>query len=1505
MELKKLHELLSAIESLEDPLLSWGVVDGGLSDEEFRRCIRNWSLLQAPFHQVEDLASTLREHGLIIFDDSIDPPRWRSRVAESLRLLVRLRQMFPTKGDAQSAWRKGIPLVADFRYLRRERSYPLRDLDWDATLEGLDDPTQVLEDSLRSLTRTTTGQMTLSGFQVRATRQILASLKSAQSNGIVVGAGTGSGKTLSFYLPVYAYLASLRDCSTWTRAVAVYPRNELLRDQFTSAFANARRADDLFLAQTGRKLRIGAFYGAAPQSRHTLEGEYSQWRKMSQGYVCPYLACPGRDGLGCGGELHWPFASVNMAVETLLCGSCGAEFGDDTIVITRQRMMTTAPDIVFSTTEMVNRTLPDLSMSPVLGIGAKPGRTPRLMLLDEIHTYGGATGAQTSMTLRRWRHRVKSAVTFVGLSATLVDAGNYFADMVGLEADRVSSIEPESEELTYEGAEYMIAARSDPTSGSGVLSTTIQSAMLIPRVLDAPDRRASDGAFGTKAFVFTDDLDVTNRLYYDLIDAEGQKLGKHGQVISAAKSPLAALRNPALGGGVARRLAGQSWDLPSQLGHPIDEAGRLRVGRTSSQDTGVDRETQVTIATASLEVGFDDPDVGAVIQHKAPRDPAQFVQRKGRAGRPRGMRPLTLIVLSDYGRDRVAYEAWDSLFEPVLPRRTLPIHNRAVLRMHAAQSLLEWIAVKLKGAYPQENLWQALKSPPSGRYSTKNEKFQQAVAAHLESLLVDPTLQTDLARWLQHSLGLPNSEVDEILWHPPRPVLMGAVPALIRRLRSHFSVASATEMTLNTDLVGDHPLPDYFPSTLFGELTLSEVSVLIPSQTFRSTDTTVESMGVAQMMREYAPGRASRRFATRNATDRHWIPVIADHLEEAQEVSTFSPEFEIAATPDITYRGITTTYDLVRPHRVSLAIVPEDITDSSNAKLKWCSQFIEQGNGISVKLPLSDRIGSVIPEATFFLHAGSNWVQTHRLAVESESTVQFEDGSEKHTRVRFTHQGRAAGVGATFDVDGLRLRVNLPEIDAGLVSADHGIRSAWFRHVVTTDEQLLKYGNTFQLGWLHQALETMLILEAIGGQISLADAYASVQGFLVTRLGSTLEAVFQHPGLDLGEENIDTHPSRLLQRLSSLVQIPQVASRIGEIVHELWQPSLEAQSKWIRSRLLVTVGQAAFSAARQFCPDHDPDGLYVDVEPGLTAQSLPRISEVWLSEPTVGGGGFLEALASRVQAEPRRFLRLMWAAIQPSPAEMIDRQLRTVVEHLGSSTHLATAISSYRSSETQTDRIAALDSLRLAISQFTFRGNEHMLISNFANRLLRPGTSVATDKAAREILAEWESTENSLGVEISARNFAFLVSTRSDFDSGLGVSGGVDVRQRRIDAILSVLWPTGWRVRSEALATWNPYEDLADPLPELLRQIVPTGSRVVSIETGNVVDQLRAVLVQDDQVRLQGTNSNLGRVSDVIVELTANHVENEWLYLHPRVVEVESTPSGDIFITLETTEGIR
>lgn len=1497
-----LSKLLDAIEAREDPLLSWGVVDGGLSLEEFRQLVFDWGIANAPLADADSLITDLTDRGLVYFDDAVDPPRWRSRIAETLRLLARLRQIFPTQNPAE-AWRRGTPLVADFRYLRRPRSFPQRNRDWTEALENIADLDGTFASALQKLTETPDGSISLSGFQVRATRDILAALTSQTSRGVVVGAGTGSGKTLAFYLPAYAFLASLKDDSTWTRALAIYPRNELLRDQFTSAFGSARRADKLFLKETGRKLRIGAFYGAAPTSVKSLDGRYSQWRHTHQGYLCPYLACPGEEGNGCGGELYWPDDAAKRGQELLSCIDCRAEFGEDTIVITRQRMKVVAPDIVFTTTEMLNRTMLDLASCSIIGIGVPESKRPRLVLLDEIHTYGGASGAQTAMLLRRWRNRINTPVTFVGLSATLVDAGKYFATLAGISAEHVVNVEPSPEEMVSEGAEYLIAARTDPTSAASVLSTTIQSTMLVARILDTPGSHMSGDTYGSKVFVFTDDLDVTNRLFYDTLDAEGLRLAKGMHVTPGKKPPLAALRNPALGGGVARRLAGQSWDMPKQLGHPIDQNGRLRVSRTSSQDSGVDAGAQAVIATASLEVGFDDPQVGAIIQHKAPRDVAQFVQRKGRAGRVREMRPITVVVLSDYGRDRVAYEGWDVLFDPVLPPRTLPIRNRAVLRMHAAQSLLEWVALKVRHTYPDANLWQSLKGPATGEYVERNFTFQTKVIEVLENLLADPVAQTDLARWLQSSLGLGTNEINEILWHPPRPVIMGAVPTLIRRLRSRFSVASESTIIEGLDSVSDHPLPDYFPGNLFSELTMSEVTVVVPSQTSDPTDTSLEPMGVVQMMREYAPGRVSRRFATRNALQRHWIPVNTSVDQDFQDVANFVSDLDIAASPRIVHRGRLAAYDLIRPHRLELSIAPDDVTDSSNAQLTWRTEFVEQGTGTAVRLPTGDRIGRLIHSIHFFLHAQSNWIRANRIAVESDATVQFGDGTERRVRTQFIHQGAPAGIGVSLDVDALKMDVVLPETSASLISNYPGLRSAWFQHVIVSDESLLIFANTFQLTWLQESIETMLVIRSVEGKTSLEDAYHSISGPLTSHLRPTLEAIFQRPQLDFGTATANAQPTRLLQRLTTLLDIPAVSSRLDELVPELWRPPSDDMLEWLRARLLTTVGQAAYSAARTLCPDHDPEGLLVDVEPGLRADGTPRRGEVWLSEPTVGGGGFIEALARRIQADPRRFLRLMWSAIQPGTAERVSQQLNTVVDRLGEDTQLKKAVARYRSSETQEERNANLGKVRTAVAGLHVAGDEQMLIGNLANRILRPNTSSATDSALRSLIAGRKDAEERLGIEISTRTWAFLASATSSYDLALDIASSPDAQQRRIDVIMSLLWPTGWRLRADALSSWNPFVNLPHTIPELLRTLLPDHSPLVSTQDSEVEARLRELLATHEHVRLEVPGVDIARASALIVKLASDPVESEWMFLHPSVIEVERRSDGTAILTFATSEG--
>src|SRR5438270_312234 len=77
----------------------------------------------------------------------------------------------------------------------------------------------------------------------------------------------------------------------------------------------------------------------------------------------------------------------------------------------------------------------------------------------------------------------------------------HMADLTGVDDELVTSITPEADELEYEGAEYLLALRSDPTSGASVLSTTIQASILLPRTQDEPASRISSGVYGTKAFV--------------------------------------------------------------------------------------------------------------------------------------------------------------------------------------------------------------------------------------------------------------------------------------------------------------------------------------------------------------------------------------------------------------------------------------------------------------------------------------------------------------------------------------------------------------------------------------------------------------------------------------------------------------------------------------------------------------------------------------------------------------------------------------------------------------------------------------------------------------------------------------------------------------------------------------------------------------------------------------------------------------------------------------------
>src|SRR5262249_54009072 len=151
-------------------------------------------------------------------------------------------------------------------------------------------------------------------------------------------------------------------------------------------------------------------------------------------FVCPWLRCPK-----CNADLVWRAVDIEAACEQLACvrPECDGRVSEDHLVLTRRRLQKEPPDILFTTTEILNQRLSDQWTRGLFGVGTGGKRKPIYVLLDEVHSYEGASGAQAALTLRRWRHLLGASVHWVGLSATLRDAARFFSDLTGADPDRV------------------------------------------------------------------------------------------------------------------------------------------------------------------------------------------------------------------------------------------------------------------------------------------------------------------------------------------------------------------------------------------------------------------------------------------------------------------------------------------------------------------------------------------------------------------------------------------------------------------------------------------------------------------------------------------------------------------------------------------------------------------------------------------------------------------------------------------------------------------------------------------------------------------------------------------------------------------------------------------------------------------------------------------------------------------------------------------------------------
>ncbi|MBT4187113.1 MAG: DEAD/DEAH box helicase [Gemmatimonadales bacterium] len=1444
----KLSDVLTVIERKEAPLLTWGVVDGSFSHDDLTGLL----LAAFPTEDPDDLIADLAQSGLIVVDGVMNP-RYRSRMAETVRLAKTLRQWFHGRD-----WRTAPELVSDIRFMSRARAVPNRSTTAGDLIEEISEQLghpvdSAQEAAIHALVR----DRKVSAFQKRATIRLLATQDAQNDLGTCITAGTGAGKTLAFYLAALAHLAGTPQKAT-PRLLAVYPRTELLRDQARGLLADVERLS----SATGTPLRVGVLYGGVPKNRKDAEtGQYRKWPTHPDGLQCPILDCPLDD---CGGDLVWREEVGNDQI--LRCTKCGVD--QENLVFTRDALTKKVPDILFTSTEMMNR---NLGAGPFRRFFVGDAQTgPSYLLLDEIHTYDGVHGAQVANLLRRWRNMLRHPVHLVGLSATLADPSGFFAQLTGVETAATTVVAPEPDELREIGQEYFLALRGDPASQTSLLSTTIQASMLLRRMMDPRLGHPSHGAYGSRVFVFTDNLDLVNRLHSQLEDAEGWQPGGVG--LQPAGS-LANLRAPGQSDDRARESAGQLWAFADGSLGTLSQ--QMRIGRTSSADSGVNTEDDITVATAALEVGFDDPRVGGIVQHKAPRNAAQFLQRRGRAGRDPFMRPWSFVILSGYGRDRLAFQSYETLFDPVVPPSALPLNNRTVLKMQATW----WLINRLEQFTQGVGLQWVLSRPWS-----YNRERQRTICRRLLSEateLLTPSGIRNVEQGLHYSLRQDERAVKSVLWDPPRGLLTSVLPTLIRRLE-------ALDVDDPPSDRWDDPIAGFVPSTLFDDLQTPEVRLDVPFPLEKSEP-------VAQALREYAPGRVSYRHALRGRRERIWVAP-PETPSDPLAIEAFCEDFEDLRPPP---GG--SMQRVVRPRSLKLERPPPGTQDSTAGHWIWETNFEPPAEPLELGDPGPDEWNAIVATVSAMTHQ-------HRCPVIVwRSTGEFEldhriapDPSDRCHAL--TLNGSPTHLGFAMDVDAVAFDVRVPghelleDPPPGLISA---LAVARLHYCFQHDEILRKrIPSPFLRQWLAEVSLALLADRGQGPGAGDDNPFAESDQF-----GSDLVEVARRifgstPLADDGHGDGSVDDRRLVDEIQQTISDHESLVQIIRLLQDHLQGASIEWVPWIQERFLSTLAAAITEAIQSLCPEVNAESLLPDINFLGDEEDVPDLARIWISENQPGGLGVVEAFVQTYVSDPRTFWALVTRALGPCQTESVEETLRRFLANR-KSPPFPEAIAAVRQGEGFDELTDAWTRLRQEMFDFGLDASRSVT-SALTTRFLRPKSDPRVDEITQELLERWEGLEASLGHEVDLWVFASVVTADPNIRKQLTtIVGAVPGDELLASQVVGLLWPRGWRVRSSGLQNYNPFTDLEPTERFLFSALLRPPSVPIDSQLAGWRAKVDDAINSDGDCRIYCPDHPVLR--EVLSRLVADPTLCGVLELHPRVIGLARAHDG-FLLSIELRE---
>lgn len=573
-----------------------------------------------------------------VFRDG-DEELYVPRATEALRMLSQVKQRFDAAG-------KATPLVERFRMDVQKRIRPIRDL-YRPGAVNKPAGAKELQGKQAQIANIAPARFTsFSSYQVGGWAEVELAL--TRSQGLVITAPTGAGKTEVFMLPLFHHLASTQGQNG--QYFLLYPRVELLKDQLLRALLyswGARQRANPVDIPVGLQ-----FTGVRKHDRDTIQdGQLFD----QDGFFLTVPECPACESGRLRIDRQAVLSDTNQwgrgesRVRTLTCDHCSADFH---VTISRHGHFNSRTRVLLMTAESLERyyLMPRAQyyLSRLSGI-----------IADEAHLYEGLYGVHVYQLLRRIEALTGGRpLAKLAVSATIGDPQNFANKLFyGTQGGQARSYLFDKEAHAHEtdGLEVFFTLQV-PDEARSSAPLLIQSIMALGHGVLIGEENG--GPENQLQVTFIDSLDSSERITEQVKDAEHRNLWRFRTIVDEIEydSEKCPETTPAC---CSIYSAGECWrglvvgaDCTQDSSQLRD--WELRTELISSQSAGRLAAADAAIATPTLEVGVDDKRIRAVVQYGAPRSTASYTQRRGRAGRGGRDISYTVMVLSDSPTDHYA-----------------------------------------------------------------------------------------------------------------------------------------------------------------------------------------------------------------------------------------------------------------------------------------------------------------------------------------------------------------------------------------------------------------------------------------------------------------------------------------------------------------------------------------------------------------------------------------------------------------------------------------------------------------------------------------------------------------------------------------------------------------------------------------------------------------------------------------------------------------------------------